>query len=104
MLSKKQFDILTALEAAKGPLSQRALATAAKVSLGIVNKLIPELSEAGLIAGGKLTDAGLAALEPYRVKRAVFLAAGVLAAGGDRKVVDVFPGDDEDGDVDIVLT
>ena len=76
MLSKKQFDILTALEAAKGPLSQRALAAAAKVSLGIVNKMIPELSEAGLIAGGKLTDAGLAALEPYRVKRAVFLAAG----------------------------
>ena len=76
MLSKKQFDILTALEAAKGPLSQRALAAAAKVSLGIVNKMIPELSDAGLIEGGKLTEAGLAALEPYRVKRAVFLAAG----------------------------
>ena len=30
----------------------------------------------GLIAGGKVTEVGLEALEPYRVKRAVVLAAG----------------------------
>ena len=32
--------------------------------------------EAGWIADGKLTAAGLSALEPYRVRRAVFIAAG----------------------------
>lgn len=35
-----------------------------------------ELQQAGLLHGESLTEAGLAALEPYRVKRAVILAAG----------------------------
>ena len=76
MLTEKQFAILTTLEAAKKPLSQRAVAAGAKISLGIANKTMAELTESGLIAGGAITEKGLAALEPYRVKRAVVLAAG----------------------------
>ena len=46
------------------------------MALGTVNKTMKELAEAGLVAGGAITQQGLDALEPYRVKRAVFLAAG----------------------------
>lgn len=35
-----------------------------------------QAGEAGWIADGKLTAAGLSALEPYRVRRTVFIAAG----------------------------
>ena len=76
MLTEKEFDILTALEAAKRPLSQRAIAAGANISLGIVNKTMASLTENRLIENGAITEKGLAALEPYRVKRAVFLAAG----------------------------
>lgn len=36
-----------------------------------------ELVDVGLVENGKITADGLTALEPYRVKRAVFLVAGV---------------------------
>ncbi len=75
MLSKKQFDILEAL-ATKGNLSQRGLAEATSQSLGNVNRLVKELSADGLVENRRITARGLEALEPYRVKRAVFLAAG----------------------------
>ena len=35
-----------------------------------------ELTDADLVCDGAITDAGLAAMEPYRVKRALFIAAG----------------------------
>ena len=47
-----------------------------KISLGAVNKLVKHLSEKNYCRGGQLTDDGLEALNPYRVKRAVFIAAG----------------------------
>ena len=75
MLSKKQFDILETL-AIKGTLSQRGLAEATGQSVGNVNRLVKELSSSGLIKDGSITNQGIATLEPYRVKRAVFLAAG----------------------------
>ena len=75
-LTRKQFDILEALATAPSPLTQRGLAEAASCSLGTVNKVMKELSEAGFTAAGSVTPAGQAALEPYRVKRAVFIAAG----------------------------
>ncbi|MBO4283169.1 MAG: NTP transferase domain-containing protein [Clostridia bacterium] len=76
MLTEKEFAVLTTLEAAKRPLSQRAVAAGAKISLGNANQTVSALTERGLIADGAITEAGLAALEPYRVRRAVFLAAG----------------------------
>ncbi len=38
--------------------------------------MISELTERGYLSDGKITNAGLDALEPYRAKRAVFIAAG----------------------------
>lgn len=76
MLTKKQFDVLTALEARAGGLTQRKLAESLNMSIGTVNKILRLLNELGLVKDGTLTPAGIDALEPYRVKRAVFIAAG----------------------------
>lgn len=75
-LTRKEFDILTALSESREPLSQRSLAKRTGFSLGTVNKLYRNLAERGLIGDGILSGAGLAALEPYRAKRAIFIAAG----------------------------
>jgi len=76
MLTRKQFDILTYLEQCKGRNSQREIAEATGMSLGSVNRTMVSLNEQALISDSGLTEAGLQALEPYRVKRAVFIAAG----------------------------
>ena len=76
MLQRKQFDVLTEIESSKGVTTQRELAKKLGVSLGTVNKTLADLDAAGYVSDGKLTDAGIAALEPYKVKRAVFIAAG----------------------------
>ncbi len=75
-ITKKQFDILVALEGKEKPLSQRELAKKTGLSVGSVNKLLVELTEAGLVQSATITEQGRATLEPYRVKRAVFMAAG----------------------------
>lgn len=75
-LTKKQFDVLTALEACKAAMSQREIAFETEMSLGSVNKLFAELTGLGYIKENRITDAGVEALEPYRVKRAIFMAAG----------------------------
>ena len=47
-----------------------------KISAEAVNKTVKELTEKNYCKNGQITQAGLDALEPYRVKRAVFVAAG----------------------------
>ena len=75
-LTKKQFNLLAALAENTGKLSQRMLREKTGCSLGTINKLFRELKAAGYISEGAITEAGLAALEPYRVRRAIFIAAG----------------------------
>lgn len=75
-LSRKQFDILVLLEKEGNSLTQREIAEKTDVSVGTVNRVLNSLNEEGLVSNGTLTEAGYAALEPYRVKRAVFIAAG----------------------------
>ena len=75
-MQKKVFDILVLLTQQEGPLTQRELAEKTNLSLGTVNKTVKTLCENGYIADGCITQQGLDALEPYRVKRAIFLAAG----------------------------
>ena len=75
-MQKKEFDILLALTESEKPLTQREIAEKVNLSLGTVNKIVKELTESGLMTGGEITAKGLDALEPYRVKRAIFLAAG----------------------------
>lgn len=75
-MTKNQFDILTYLEKHRGAQTQRILSAVLEKSIGGINKTIGELTELGYMKDGRITDAGVEALEPYRVKRAVFLAAG----------------------------
>jgi len=77
MLNKKEFAILTYLEANnKEKLTQKELAEELGFSVGTINKLWNELEEKGFIENKQITKKGLNALEPYRVKRAIFIAAG----------------------------
>lgn len=76
MLTKKQFDILTRIEKIGQCETQREIAEATKMSLGIVNKTLSFLTESGYISNKGITQKGLDILEPYRVKRAIFIAAG----------------------------
>ena len=76
MLTKKEFNALTLMERTGKSFSLRELSEALGVSLGTANKLSKELHDKQLCDGGHITDGGLAALEPYRVRRAVFIAAG----------------------------
>ncbi len=78
VLNKKQFDILESYSS-NGSLTQRQLCEMTDQSLGTVNRIVKELSEYGFIANGSITQSGIQALEPYRVKRAIFLAAGFSA-------------------------
>ena len=75
-LNRKQFDILEVLTSAKETLTQRELEKRTGYSLGTINRTIKELSEGGLIRDGRITNNGINALEPYRCKRAIFIAAG----------------------------
>ena len=75
-LSRKQFDVLTFLEKTEKKVNQRDIANATGMSLGSVSRTLGFLSEEGYISGYSVTEAGYTALEPYRVKRAVFIAAG----------------------------
>jgi len=76
-LTRTEFDILAALEEAAGTLSQRELASRCQKSLGTINKTLAVLNDKAFISSGRITPAGLDALEPYRVRRAVFIAAGI---------------------------
>jgi len=75
-MQKNVFDVLVLLEQASESLSQRKIASMLDFSVGTVNKIVKGLIDDGLMADGKITPAGVEALEPYKVKRAVFLAAG----------------------------
>ena len=75
-LSRVQFDVLIELEKCKRGLSQRELAERVGKSVGTVNKVVSTLSDLGYIDKEGITHLGINALEPYRVKRAVFIAAG----------------------------
>lgn len=75
-LTRKQFDILSLLVAEREPLTQRQLEEKTGHSLGTINKIMKEFSESGLVENGQITPDGIDALEPYRAKRAVFIAAG----------------------------
>lgn len=76
ILTKKQFDLLETLAESAGTLTQRELKERTGHSLGMINRTMKELTETGFVSNGTITNAGLDALEPYRAKRAVFIAAG----------------------------
>lgn len=80
MLNKKEFSVLNILANSDTHLPQRRIAQKAGISAGSVNHILDELRSAGLFDGSQVTEKGYEELEPYKVKRAVILAAGF----GDR--------------------
>ena len=66
MLTKKQFDILVRMAEKGEPETQRSIAEGTGMSLGVVNKTLAQLTEAGFVKSGTVTPEGLDALEPYR--------------------------------------
>ena len=75
-LTRRQFDVLETLAVSRTTMTQRELEKAIKHSLGTINKALKELVELGYVENGAITNAGVNALEPYRAKRAIFIAAG----------------------------
>ncbi len=75
-LNKKQFEVLETLAEEDKHLTQRQMEECTGYSLGLINKTIKELTEMGAVEKGRITKVGLDALEPYRVKKAVIVAAG----------------------------
>ena len=75
-LNQKEFDLLASLAESESRLTQRELAEKTGCALGTVNRILRQAEENGLVRDGRITPAGETALEPYRVRRAVFIAAG----------------------------
>lgn len=75
-LTHNEFDVLEALAWRKEALSQRALSEATGKSPATVNRILKQLTDKKLIKDGLITPSGKQAMKPYRVKRAVFIAAG----------------------------
>ena len=76
VLSKKQFDVLEQFATQNSNLSQRKLSDLTNYSLGSINNIVKELSEQKYINENGITKSGFDVLENYRVKKAVFFAAG----------------------------
>ena len=74
-LTRKQFDILEAMATSNVSLTQRDLEKLTNHSLGTINRTVKELTDLDLVNNGTITNNGINALEPYRAKRAVFIAA-----------------------------
>jgi len=75
-ITKNEFLVLRSAAACAG-LSQRQISMEAELSLGTTNAALKSLSKRGLIDGTYVTEEGLLALEPYRVRNAVIMAAGL---------------------------
>ena len=81
-LSRYQFEMLTFLEKnGKQKYSKRVLADGLTYSLSTITKLLRELQELNYITINAdyeihISESGLKALEPYRVRKAIILAAG----------------------------
>lgn len=68
-LTRNQFDILTSLATGQ----ENATVLSSETTAGLMR----ELTELGYVQEGKIAKKGLDALEPYRAKRAIFIAAGL---------------------------
>ena len=81
-LTRFQFNVLTYIEEhLNEPLTQRQIADGVTLSLGTTNKIINEFIEDEVISVAndksiKITDLGFKLLEPYKVRKAVIIAAG----------------------------
>ena len=77
-MNKRSFEILRCVAEARGTLTQRLIAEETGHSLGSVNAVIAEFVKNGWVDDSyQITLEGLNALEPFKVKNAIILAAGM---------------------------
>ena len=77
-MNKKEFDILRYLCENHGVLTQRIIAEETELSLGTVNSILSDFQKAGLSNDNyQVSEKGYELMEPYRVKNAIILAAGM---------------------------
>ena len=78
MLEKQEFEVLRFLCESHGNITQRLIAEETKLSLGAVNKIVARLKQAEYITENyNVTENGINVMEPYKVKNAIILAAGM---------------------------
>lgn len=77
MLRKDQFDILDYLVEDNGIAEKKEIASKFALNEKYADEILSELSACGMISNRHITELGRTALEPYRVKRAIFMAAGL---------------------------
>lgn len=76
-LTYKQFEVLRIIEKNKKDITKQEMSDVLNWPLEDIDKIQKELKDNELITStNQITNLGLHALGPYRVKRAVFLAAG----------------------------
>lgn len=75
-LTRKQFDVLSTLATAKEPLMQSDIEELTGYSSSIIKKVVKDFTDKGFVENGQVTSSGIDALEPYRAKKAIFIAAG----------------------------
>lgn len=75
-LSRKQYETLVSMVGNREPLSLQQWRERTGFPENEMKLLVDELTVKKMVNGGLITDIGLQALEPYRVKRAIFMAAG----------------------------
>ena len=75
-MNKNQFEILTAFEKNQD-VSPKEVACKLKMNPQKICEVISQLNDLGYLENGIITEKGIEDLEPYRVKRAIFIAAGM---------------------------
>lgn len=78
MITENEFSVLAETQKNCGSkaLTQRSLSLKTSLSAGTINKVVNNLRKKGLLNELGITQKGIKALEPYKVKRSIFLAAG----------------------------
>ena len=77
-MEKNTFEVLRFLCENGGEVTQRLVSEGTELSLGNVNQIVSKLKQLGYITEDYLvTTNGLQAMEPYKVKNAIILAAGM---------------------------
>lgn len=75
-LSRAQFDVLSKIAETHFRLTQNDLTSLTNLPSETINPVVEQLIDYGYIRDGMITKEGIDALEPYRAKRAIFIAAG----------------------------
>ncbi|MBM6676708.1 phosphotransferase [Olsenella uli] len=76
-LTRDEFEVLRALSSTGSPSGPDDLAGLADLTGNAAQSAIRSCKQAGLVEDGRITERGIEALEPHRVRNAVILAAGL---------------------------